>query len=185
MRERRALTYRIATIASLSTFTPDANPAIQGENMYMIPKSSPPPPTTCAEIEEEGAGDHLKPKSPASQNRLKFIYRALGKIPTIASAVYRHRLGRNYNSPMPYSLNYCENILYMMDRLNEPNYVPDARLVKILDKLFILMSEHGVNCSTVMMRHLTSSGVDPYTALSGAGGALFGERKRCSSPSLY
>ena len=97
--------------------------------MYMIPKSS--PPTTCAGIEEEGATDHLKPKSSASQNRLKFIYRALGKIPTIASAVYRHRLGRNYNSPMPYSLNYCENILYMMDRLNEPNYVPDARLVKI------------------------------------------------------
>ena len=30
-----------------------------------------------------------------------------------------------------------------------------------------------------MMRHLTSSGVDPYTALAGAGSALFGERKRC------
>ncbi len=27
------------------------------------------------------------------------------------------------------------------------------------------------------MRHLTSSGVDPYTALAGAGSALFGERK--------
>jgi citrate synthase len=27
------------------------------------------------------------------------------------------------------------------------------------------------------MRHLASSGVDPYTALSGAAGALFGERK--------
>lgn len=37
--------------------------------------------------------------------------------------------------------------------------------------------EHGSNCSAVMMRHLTSSGVDPYTALAGAGGALFGERK--------
>ena len=30
-----------------------------------------------------------------------------------------------------------------------------------------------------MMRHLVSSGVDPYTALAGAGSALFGERKRC------
>ena len=27
------------------------------------------------------------------------------------------------------------------------------------------------------MRHLSSSGVDPYSALSGAAGALFGERK--------
>jgi citrate synthase len=38
------------------------------------------------------------------------------------------------------SQNYCENLLYMMDKLNEPNYVPDARLVKIMDKLFILMA---------------------------------------------
>jgi citrate synthase len=28
-----------------------------------------------------------------------------------------------------------------------------------------------------MIRHLASSGVDPYTALSGAAGALFGEKK--------
>jgi citrate synthase len=28
-----------------------------------------------------------------------------------------------------------------------------------------------------MIRHLASSGVDPYTALSGSAGALFGERK--------
>ena len=59
----------------------------------------------------------------------------------------------------------------MMHKLNEPNYIPEERLVKILDKLFILLAEHGVNCSTVMMRHLVSSGVDPYTALSGAAGA--------------
>ena len=72
----------------------------------------------------------------------------------------------------------------MMDKLNEPDYKPDPRLVKILDKLFILLAglfkfnlEHGVNCSTVMIRHLASSGVDPYTALSGTAGALYGERK--------
>ncbi|KAJ3368555.1 hypothetical protein HDU91_000467 [Kappamyces sp. JEL0680] len=129
----------IATIASLSTFTPDANPAIQRDNMYMIPKC--PAGTTKTP-------DMAAQEAYAMQNRVKFIYRALGKIPTIASAVYRHRLGRHYNSPMPHSENYCENLLYMMDRLNETNYVPDARLVKILDKLFILMAEHGVNCST-------------------------------------
>lgn len=55
----------------------------------------------------------------------------------------------------------------MMYKLNEPNYVPDPKLVSILDKLFILLAENGVNCSTVMMRHLISSGVDPYTALAG------------------
>jgi citrate synthase len=147
----------IASIASLSTFTPEANPAIQGDAMYMHPK---------------GSTDDTVDKV-----RERFVFRALGKIPTIASAAYRHRSGRNSNSPMYRSLNYCENLLYMMDKLNEPDYIPDPRLVKILDKLFILMAEHGVSCSTVMMRHLASSGVDPYTALSGTAGAMFGERK--------
>jgi citrate synthase len=143
----------IATISSLSTFTPDANPAIQAQDMYMASNTL-----------------HLT-------NRNKFIFRALGKVPTIAANVYRHRIGRAYNHPMPNSLSYCENLLFMMDKLNETNYVPDPRLVKLLDKLFILLCEDGVTCSTSMMRHLASSGVDPYTALSGAAGALFGERK--------
>jgi citrate synthase len=172
--ERQMLTFRydahpmgmlIATVASLSTFTPDANPAIRSsENLYMLPKST-------------STDEDKKQFDFAMANRLKVMYRALGKVPTIAAAVYRHRLGRNYNHPMYNSTSYCENLLYMMDKLNEPDYKPNPKIVKILDKLFIVLAEHGVNCSTVMMRHLASSGVDPYTALSGTAGALFGERK--------
>ena len=36
------------------------------------------------------------------------------------------------------------------------------------------MPDHELNCSTSAMRHLSSSGVDVYTALSGAAGALYG-----------
>ena len=39
------------------------------------------------------------------------------------------------------------------------------------------LEEHGSNCSSVTMRHLTSSGVDPFTAIAGSLAALFGERK--------
>lgn len=106
----------------------------------------------------------------------------LGKVPTIAASTYRHRIGRIYNHPMPNPESYCENFWYMMDRLDELDYKPDPRLVKIFDKLFIVLAgikicflpqinkilEHGSNNSTVTMRHLNSSGVDPYTALSGA-----------------
>ncbi|KAI8849551.1 citrate synthase-like protein [Chytridium lagenaria] len=161
--ERQMLTFRydahpmgmlISTIASLSTFHPDANPALQGDGLYMLPKIK----------AAQGA-------------RTKAIVRMLGKVPTIAANAYRHRIGREYNQPSPGCLNYTENLLYMIDKLNEPDYKPDQRLVKILDKVFILLAEHGSNCSTVMMRHLASSGVDPYTALSGSAGALFGERK--------
>ncbi len=40
--------------------------------------------------------------------------------------------------------------------------------------MFILHAEHEMNCSTAAARHLASSGVDVYTAMSGAVGALYG-----------
>ncbi|ORY39029.1 citrate synthase [Rhizoclosmatium globosum] len=137
----------ISTVASLST-------------MYMKPKGA-----SAAQIAK------------AAANRNRAVLRILGKIPTIASFAYRNRIGREFNAPMPRCKNYAENFLYMIDKLNEPDYVPDARIVSILDKMFILLAEHGNNCSSITMRHLASSGVDPYTALSGSFGALFGERK--------
>ncbi|KAJ3105456.1 hypothetical protein HDU97_008072 [Phlyctochytrium planicorne] len=175
--ERQMLTFRydahpmgmlISTIASLSTFHPDANPALQGDGLYMIPKVPADREPTTSELQKINA---------AKAARTRAIVRMLGKIPTIAANAYRHRIGREYNHPMPNCLNFTENLLYMIDKLNEPDYKPDSRIVRILDKMFILLAEHGSNCSTVMMRHLASSGVDPYTALSGAAGALFGERK--------
>ncbi|KAJ3154556.1 hypothetical protein HDU86_004685 [Geranomyces michiganensis] len=158
----------ISTIASLSTFHPESNPCLKGSGMYMLPKAAP---GKALSEEDEATAKEVR----GSRNRITF--RMLGKIPTIAANVYRHRLGRAYNHPMPNTMDYAENILYMMDKLNEQDYKPDPRLVKILNTMFILLAEQGSNCSTVFMRHLMSSGVDPYTALSGAAGALFGERK--------
>lgn len=40
--------------------------------------------------------------------------------------------------------------------------------------MFILHAEHEMNCSTAAARHLASSGVDIYTAMAGAIGALYG-----------
>lgn len=48
-------------------------------------------------------------------------------------------------------MDYVENFLYMMDKLNE-NFKPHPKLVKALDVLFILHAEHELNCSTAMIR---------------------------------
>jgi len=61
-----------------------------------------------------------------------------------------------------------------MDKLNEPSYKPHPKLVKALDVLFILHAEHEMNCSTAMVRHLLSSGVDIYSAIAGSAAALYG-----------
>jgi citrate synthase len=99
----------------------------------------------------------------------------LGSLPTIAAGSYRHRIGREQNIPAE-GLSYVENFLYMLDRLNETNYLPNKRLVRALDILFILHAEHELNCSTSFVRHLASSGVDIYTAIAGSAAALYGPK---------
>ncbi|CAM0946048.1 unnamed protein product [Alopecurus aequalis] len=94
------------------------------------------------------------------QARDKQIVRVLGKAPVIAAAAYLRLAGRPVVLPSN-NLSYSENFLYMLDSL-------------VLDVLFILHAEHEMNCSTAAVRHLASSGVDVFTALSGGVGALYG-----------
>lgn len=134
----------ISSIAALSTFYPEANAALAGEKVF---------------------------KDPTIRN--KQIYRIIGKLPTIAACAYRHRIGRPYNQPLA-NLGYTENFLYMLDHLSETSFTPHPKLAHALDVLFILHADHEMNCSTAAMRHISSSLADPYTAVAGAAGALYG-----------
>ncbi|KAF2075018.1 hypothetical protein CYY_003670 [Polysphondylium violaceum] len=134
----------ISSVSAMSTFYPEANPALAGVDIY---------------------------KNKQLMN--KQIFRILGKLPTIAACAYRHRIGRPYNNPIN-SLSYTENFLYMLDRLSESNYKPHPTLTRALDKLFIIHADHELNCSTATMRQISSTLVDPYTAVAGSAGALYG-----------
>jgi citrate synthase len=135
----------ISTVAAMSTLHPEANPALAGQDVY---------------------------KNIDIRN--KQIHRLIGTIPTISAFAYRHRIGREYVKPSFNSLSYCENFLYMLDHLSNPNYRPHPRLARALDILFILHADHEMNCSTAAMRHLASSGVDVYTCVAGSAAALYG-----------
>lgn len=133
-----------SSIAAMSTFHPEANAALKGEGIFK---------------------DH--------NIRNKQVYRIIGKLPTIAACAYRHRIGRPYNLPSD-TLSYTENFLYMLDHLSEGKFKPHPKLAHALDVLFILHADHEMNCSTAAMRHIASSLSDPYTAVAGACGALYG-----------
>eukprot|EP00842_Homolaphlyctis_polyrhiza_P005651 jgi/Hompol1/6087/HPOL_004841-RA len=135
----------VSAIAAMGAFHPDANPSLQGADLYK--------------------------KDNIARN--KQIIRLVGKVTTVAAACYRHRIGRPQNQPTQ-GLSYTENFLYMMDHLNEPNYRPHPKLAKALDVLFILHADHEMNCSTASMRHIGSSLVDPYSCVAGAAAALYG-----------
>nr|GLL47257.1 citrate synthase, glyoxysomal-like [Ipomoea trifida]GMD84248.1 citrate synthase, glyoxysomal-like [Ipomoea batatas] len=134
----------VSALSALSVFHPDANPALRGQDIYK-----------------------------SKQVRDKQIVRILGKAPTIAAAAYLRLAGRPPVLPSN-TLSYAENFLYMLDSLGNRSYKPNPRLARALDILFILHAEHEMNCSTAAARHLASSGVDVYTALAGAVGALYG-----------
>ncbi|CAK9191097.1 unnamed protein product [Sphagnum troendelagicum] len=134
----------IGSICTLSSFHADANPALQGQDLYN-----------------------------SKSVRDKQIVRIIGKVPTLAAAAYLRMAGRQPVLPSN-QLSYSENFLYMLDSLGDRSYRPNPRLARVLDILFILHAEHEMNCSTAAARHLASSGVDVYTALAGATGALYG-----------
>ncbi|KAF8463661.1 citrate synthase-like protein [Kalaharituber pfeilii] len=136
----------ISAFAAMGAFAPEANPALQGRNLYIEDK--------------------------ATMN--KNIIRIIGKAATVAAASMRVRMNRPFIAPRS-DMSYTENMLYMMDAMSEgENYRPDKRLAKALDVLFILHADHEMNCSTAAMTHVGSSMVDPYSAISAAAAALYG-----------
>jgi citrate synthase len=107
--------------------------------------------------------------------RHKQVLRILGKLPTVAAFIYRHRIGRPYNYPNS-DLDYTSNFLYMLDYMHQTHYEVNPVLAKALDVLFILHADHEQNCSTAVMRNIGSAYADPFVAMSGATAALAGPR---------
>ena len=108
---------------------------------------------------------------PASRH--KQIIRLIAKVPTIAAFSYRHSRGLPYVYP-DNDLSYTGNFLSMLDKMTQDKYTPKPALERALDVLFILHADHEQNCGTAAMRVIGSSQPDPYSAVAGAAGALYG-----------
>ena len=99
--------------------------------------------------------------------------RAIGKVPTLAALTYRYKLGLPFVDPDS-DLSYTGNFLRMLFEEREGRYKPNPVIERALDVLFVLHADHEQNCSSNAMRSIGSSHPDPYSALAGAIGALFG-----------
>lgn len=141
----------ISSLGALGAFSPEANPSLQGQNLYTRPDNS--------------ASRHVMDKQ---------IFRLLGKSISIAAMAYRVRMGRAFNRP-PVGRTYTETFLYMLDYLNEgESYRPHPVVAKALDVLFILHADHELNAGTATMLQTGSTLVDPYSAVAAATAALYG-----------
>jgi len=101
------------------------------------------------------------------------VVRLIAKMPTLGAWAFRHAQGKPYVYP-DNELGYAENFLSMLFAMGQGGYEADPRLVRALEVLFILHADHEQNCSTNAVRSIGSSGVDPYSAVSGGIAALYG-----------
>ena len=106
------------------------------------------------------------------QRRLAAV-RLIAKVPTVAAACYRHRIGW----PTAYPQNKLEYVTRFLHNMYE---VPSEPLelnpvaAKALDLLFILHADHEQNASTSTVRLVGSTGANPYACVASGVAALWG-----------
>lgn len=101
------------------------------------------------------------------------IVRILGKFPVLVAWTMRKKLGL----PLDYgdkNLGYVQNILKMMFKQPNEEYIQNPIMVDALDKLLILHADHEQNCSTSTVRITGSSHAGLFASLSAGISALWG-----------
>ena len=106
------------------------------------------------------------------QRRLAAI-RLIAKVPTVAAACYRHRIG--WPSAYPRNnLEYVTRFLHNMFEVPSEPLELNPVAAKALDLLFILHADHEQNASTSTVRLVGSTGANPYACVASGVAALWG-----------
>jgi len=101
------------------------------------------------------------------------VVKIMGKFPVLVAWTLRKKQGL----PLDYgdnSLGYVENVLKMMFKKPNEEYVQNEIIVDALDKLLILHADHEQNCSTSTVRIVGSSHAGLFASLSAGISALWG-----------
>ncbi|MFD1553449.1 citrate (Si)-synthase [Putridiphycobacter roseus] len=109
----------------------------------------------------------------SEEDMYKAIVKIMGKFPVLVSWALR----KNQGTPLNYgdnSLGYVENILKMMFKKPNEEYVQNQVVIDALDKLLILHADHEQNCSTSTVRLVGSSHAGLFASLSAGICALWG-----------
>ena len=99
--------------------------------------------------------------------------RLIAKLPTIAAMTYKYSIGEPFIYPKN-KFSYVENFMYMMFATPAEEYVPNPKLVRALERIFILHADHEQNASTSTVRLAGSSGANPFACVASGIAALWG-----------
>ncbi|HCY81297.1 MAG TPA: citrate (Si)-synthase [Xanthomarina gelatinilytica] len=109
----------------------------------------------------------------SEEDMYKAIVKILGKFPVLVAWTFRKKNGL----PLDYgdkNLGYVENILKMMFKQPNEDYLFNPIVINALDKLLILHADHEQNCSTSTVRMVGSAHTGLFASLSAGINALWG-----------
>ena len=101
------------------------------------------------------------------------IVQILGKFPVLVAWAMRKKEGLPLNYGKK-SLGYIENLLHMMFKQPNEDFVINPIIKTAMDKLLILHADHEQNCSTSTVRIVGSSHAGLFPSLSAGISALWG-----------
>lgn len=97
----------------------------------------------------------------------------LAKTAMISAAAYCHHTGNTYNEPDP-NMSYVENMLWMMNHVDPATGRPNPKYVRCVEKLWILIADHEMTCSTAALLQTSSALPDAPSGLISAISAFYG-----------
>ena len=106
------------------------------------------------------AGQDLYQKHPGRVDQA--IIRTLSAMATVVALTCCHKNGKEFVPADP-KRSFVENVVLMMGRLEEGSTNPDPRIVRCLERLWILCADHEMSNSTAAFLHASSTFSDPLS----------------------
>ncbi|KAF9634887.1 putative citrate synthase protein [Lasiodiplodia theobromae] len=101
------------------------------------------------------------------------VIRAMQSLSQITAAAYCHQTGRAFTPPRK-DLSFVENFLLMMGHVESSTGLPNPRYVGYFERLWLLIADHEMTCSTAAMLQTASALPDAFSCLASAASALYG-----------
>src|SRR5262245_29756763 len=105
--------------------------------------------------------------------RMIASHRLIAKMPTIAAMAFKYSLGQPFIYPRN-DLSYAADFLSMCFAVPCEPYRINPVVVRAMDRLFILHSDHEQNASTSTVRMAGSSGANPFACIAAGIASLWG-----------
>ncbi|KAE8167479.1 citrate synthase-like protein [Aspergillus tamarii] len=101
------------------------------------------------------------------------IIRVMANMSMLTAAAYCHHIGRDFTPPRQ-GLTYIENFLLMTGHVEAATGLPNPRYVNAIERLWVLIADHEMTCSTAALLQTASALPDVISCMVSAISALYG-----------